>query len=55
MDQMIAVSDNHAACAVLQALYDVGQLDECNRHFADRAGQAGRRRPDGHAPASARG
>jgi hypothetical protein len=35
MDQMITVSDNYATCALLQALYDVGRLDESNMHFAE--------------------
>jgi hypothetical protein len=35
MDQMITVSDNYATCALLQALYDVGRLDESNQHFAE--------------------
>ena len=35
MDQMITVSDNYATCALLQALYDVGRLDESNAHFAE--------------------
>lgn len=35
MDQMITVSDNYATCVLLQALYDVGRLDESNQHFAE--------------------